>query len=402
MRVLFFISASGHGKGGHSHSLNMISRQIAKYAEVQIVAIGPGESKVLGSNPHFRKLIFSNGLPDPTLIAAIRKQVVEYKPDVIHCFDGKVYPVVSFCLKMSGMGSYPIVLSKCGGPNQASYSVAKHMVLFSRENQAYYKKLPRFRNANLHLIPNRVMNDIERREADVFRKKNDEFIIFKISRIGEYYRKTLTECIELARLLYARGERNFRLFIVGTIDEQHVYDEILGMIGDLPVSIVTDNQITIKAAAYLHYADAAICTGRGFMEACSLGIPVLAGSVNYSHPILVDEKNFDDFFFYNFSERAKLSEPGATDPIERIVDLMHNEGEQERYKAMTSKWFSEHFDIEKGAARYISVYEEAVSRKTPYYLKDNWRQLLATMRSFYLSSKKNERRANEPHHTNTK
>ena len=55
MKILFFISAVKHGKGGHSHSLNVISREIAKNAEVQICGIGAGRSYILEQNPYFKK-----------------------------------------------------------------------------------------------------------------------------------------------------------------------------------------------------------------------------------------------------------------------------------------------------------------------------------------------------------
>lgn len=390
MRILFFISASGHGKGGHSHSLNLISRKIADHAEVRIIALGPGKSKVLETNPHFHELIYSNGFPGPGVIKAVKKNVLDYNPDVIHCFDAKIYTVITLSLTIAGLKRYPVVLNKCGGPNLATYPVSKHLILFSKENEVYFSRLPRFKNTSIHLIPNRVMIDKDQRTSDIFTKKNGEFVIFKISRIGEYYRKTLTQCIELARQLWDRGERNFRLYLVGTIDEQKVYEDLQKMIGELPVTIVTDNSITIKAAAYLHYADAAICTGRGFMEACALGIPVLAGSVNHAHPIVVDNNNFNDFFFYNFSERAKVPVVPGEDQVQKLVNLIRDEQTRARFREMATNWFREHFDIEKGAARYMAVYETARKEPSAYYLKSNWRQLLSTLRSFHLSNKKIE------------
>ena len=390
MRILYFISASGHGKGGHSHSLNLVSRTMSKYAEVQIIAVGPGESKVLQQHPGFRELIYTNGIPNTKVIGSIRRNVKQFNPDVIHCFDDKIYTLVTFCLSISGLGSYPVVLNKCGGPNLASFPVASHLILFSKENEAFYAKRQRFKNTAIHLIPNRVMMDNDKRVSEHFIKKDGEFFLFKISRIAEYYRKTLTQCIELAQQLWNRGEKNFRLFLIGTIDQQQVYDDLQTMIGELPVTIITNPLVTIKASAYLHYADAAICTGRGFMEACSLGIPVLAGSVNHPHPILVDDKNFNDFFYYNFSERAKVPAVSGEDQVSRIIDVIRNPQNRKQYSDMASKWFTENFDIEKGVERYIDVYKQAIKEKPVYHLNSNWRQLFATLRSFHMSNKKLE------------
>lgn len=385
MRILFFISASVEGKGGHYHSLDMISTEMAKHVEVAIIGLGPGKSVVLQNNPHFRRLIYTDGLPTASVIRNVLQEVKSFRPDIIHCFDDKTYDFISYILALTGNSHYPILINRCGGANSPSYPVVKHMVLFMQENLEFYQKHPRFKDSKLYLIPNRVSPLLEKRESEIFRKKDNEFFLFRIGRIGKTYRKTLMDSIELAKRLKERGISNFTLFLIGTNDDPEIYRQIVELTKDLPVRIVTDDQVTSKASAYLHYADAAICTGRGFMEACSLGIPVLAGSVNHAVPVPVNPKNFHDFFYYNFSERAVLKEPVGGDMLDETIRIMLDPTVKAEYGRYASGFFEEYFDIGHAVEKYFAVYKEIAGRKVPYFIHKNLMNFLRTARFFRAS-----------------
>src|SRR5690349_18122392 len=130
MKILFFISAVGHGKGGHSNSLNVISHEIAKHHEVQICGVGPGRTLILEHNPYFNKIIYTNGIPDLGFLKEVTAVINDFKPDLVHCFDEKVYLVMTYALTLLRK-KLPVVLNKCGGPNIADFPLVKHLVLFS-------------------------------------------------------------------------------------------------------------------------------------------------------------------------------------------------------------------------------------------------------------------------------
>ena len=382
MRILFFISAAVEGKGGHYHSLDMISREIGRHADVSIIAIGPGWSKVIQNNPHFKELIYVDGFPGMSAIRNIKRNLDEIRPDVIHCFDDHSYNYISFIIALAGIRHYPLMLNRCGGPNSPTYTVARHMVMFMQENAEFYKKNPRFKQSTVYLIPNRVSPILDKKTSPIFEKKGNEFFIFRIGRINRKYQKTVMESIELARRLTEHGITGFRLFVIGTNDDAEVYREIMNRAAGLPVEVVTNEEVTVKASAFLHYADAAICTGRGFMEACSLGIPVLAGAVNVPVPVPVNPENFQDFFHYNFSERAVLTHGLEADNLKETIEIINNPAVSQKYGDYARDFFNEYFDMAKAVDKYFSIYNSIQNKKVPYFLKDNWMNFLRTCRFF--------------------
>lgn len=388
MKILYFISVAVEGKGGHYHSLDMISREISKHATTGIICIGPGTSPVIRNNPNYLQTIYSDGFPTPAVISTLTAAVKSFQPDIIHCFDDKVYDFVTYILAFTGKSKFPIMLNRCGGANAAAYPVSKHLVLFMQENYEFYRTQPRFSDTNVYLIPNRVSAIVDKRTSDIFRKNGDEFFLFRIGRINKTYRKTVLESIEVARRLQERGVQSFRLFLIGTNDDLSVYNEINELIKGLPVTIVTDEQVTAKASAYLHYADAAICTGRGFMEACSLGIPVLAGAVNTLVPVPVNPDNFNDFFYFNFSERAVLRNPSGKDPIDELVQIIQNPAVRQSYGDHAANFFAEYFDIGKAVEKYFGIYNSIAGKRVPYFLGRNIRNFLRTARFFRISKTK--------------
>jgi len=387
MKILFFISAAKYGKGGHSHSLNVLSREIAAYNEVQICGVGPGRTVVLEKNPYFNKTIYTNGIPDFRFLKDVKSVLNEFKPDIVHCFDEKVYLVITYAMTLLSK-RLPVVLNKCGGPNIPDFAVSKYLVLFSKENLEYYQSKSQFSKTNFSLIPNRAVADLEKRDTNVFDSSEGKVRIFRIGRIGKEYRKTINLSINLARTLKQRGIDNFHLYLIGTIDDEDVKKDIEKEIAGLPVSIVYDHDITVKASAFLHYADIAICTGRGFMEACSFAIPVLAGSIHYNIPIPVNEGNFESFFHYNFSERADVTASSESSVIEEIEQLIESKGKRVESGAMSRRFFDEYFNIKGASQKYQQVYEKAILSRPTYFLSANCIRFLKALKYYKLSAAK--------------
>ena len=84
------------------------------------------------------RLHLMNGNPDLKFLKELKSVINEFQPDVIHCFDDKVYLVTTYALTLLTK-RIPIVLNKCGGPNMPDYPIAQHLVMFSEENLQYYQ-----------------------------------------------------------------------------------------------------------------------------------------------------------------------------------------------------------------------------------------------------------------------
>lgn len=202
MRILFFITTNGNGRGGHYHSLNHISREIGKDNEVKIISIGSGENGVLNSNPYFVKHIFFNGLNFIKLKNEIDLLKKKFKPDIYHCFDSSSYNIIRLIISSK---NNKIILNKCGGPNSKHYPHANNIILFSSENYEWFKKNRKYKKASIYLIPNRVRKLKLDNSYFPFEKNKLDFIFVRICRIGHVYKKSIDNSISLIKHLIVNG-----------------------------------------------------------------------------------------------------------------------------------------------------------------------------------------------------
>lgn len=61
------------------------------------------------------------------------------------------------------------------------------------------------------------------------------------------------------------------------------------------------------------------------MEACSRGKIMLVPCANSNYPVLIDSKNFEQSFNYNFSERTEFSVDVVINNLNNIVNLLNNQ-----------------------------------------------------------------------------
>src|SRR5690554_5930469 len=154
MKILYLITARGHGSGGHFHSLNHISEAIAGKCEVKICTYGTGKSIVLEKNPYFKKHIPFKGYNFLNFYRSLKQVLIDYQPDAVHCFDIAAYNIFTLFI---GHNKYPIFLNKCGGPSpRYYYPLVQNLILFSQENYKWFIGQPKFKNSNIVVIPNRV------------------------------------------------------------------------------------------------------------------------------------------------------------------------------------------------------------------------------------------------------
>lgn len=385
MRVLYLISVLGHGRGGHFHSLNHISSGIGEEIEVGICSVGPGNSDIINNNPYFISHFDFNGLNLYELKSKLKRTIKKFNPEIIHCFDVGVYNI--FTLLFSN--KYKIVLNKCGGPNPIDYPFVQNLILFSEENKQWFINNPKFNKTQIEVIPNRVNKSLS--DNTLYHEKlpkEDAFCFVRIARIGIAYKKSIEESINLIDQLLKSNIKNVHLYIIGTIEDEGIANEIKIKISNLPITLLTESQYTKRASDLLYVADAVIATGRGIMEATVMGLPVLTPTVNSDIPILVNENNFEGFFRTNFSQRNIATEESLTNNYKNICSLIENIEFSQKMREFSSSIFKIKFDLATGTIKYLEFYNNTskIEQQNVSFLK-NIKFQLKTLLTFFKNAK---------------
>lgn len=383
MKILYFISVHGHGRGGHFHSLNHISQKIGENHKVKIISFGPGKSDIIQSNPHFLQHIDFDGLNFFKLRTIIKQETCIFKPDIFHCFDEGSYNIVRLIIPSN---KNILVLNKCGGPNPRHFPYVKNLILFSLENQEWFKKQNKFKNTNIHLIPNRVKALLPNEEFQPIEKKTGEFVFVRICRITAFYRKSIQDAINLVEYFHSKNIKNISLYIIGVVQDITTYNDFkenyLVKIGF--VKFFTDPAYTDEASKMIYLADAVIGTGRGLMEAASLGKPLLVINKNGEIPVLLNDSNFHEAFKSNFSERNVFHKLKENDNIKSVSQIINNKDSYNANSSFVLKSFEKYFSLEKAKEAYPKAYK--VSKTSKRKLISDLPFILRSILSFYRSS----------------
>lgn len=385
MKILFFISVHGHGRGGHFNSLHHIANKLSVEHQVGIVSIGPGHSSIIANNSNFLSHVDFNGINLLELKSKSDEIVKQFNPEIIHCFDVGCYNIVRLLYSTKKM---KIALNKCGGPNPKVFPYVKNLVLFSVENKQWFEKDKRYYDANIALIPNRV-SKIQTTPLDVL-KPDDYFSFVRIARIGKTYKKSIFDSIELIDALYKSNKKlKLKLFIIGVVECPEILSEILNnkYVKDGTVTILTEDKYTIGASKMLYLADSVIGTGRGIMEAASLGLPSLTIDSLSNSPTLITKDTFDDAFRTNFSERNVFSDLTKDKNLTEIETLVSDEEFYQKLSLYTRMIFEQYFDIDQAANRYTEFYESVTISEKKMLLHDAI-LISKTIYSFLKSSRK--------------
>lgn len=383
MKVLFVITTMGHGKGGHFHSLNHISQTLGEKMPVKIISIGPGRSDIIKQNPYFLKHIDISGTKIITFIKELKQVLSVFEPSIIHFFDISSYNVIRPIV--SG-NQYKFVVNKCGGPNPQDFPLVENLILFSEENKLWFKGKKRFRACEIYVIPNRT-TACELTINPKIQKDSISFCFVRIARIGKYYIKSIQDSINLVETLKDNHNLKVKLYIIGTIQDNEVYKDLMGFIENKPeVVLITDDEYTKEASKMLYLADAVIATGRGIMEATSLGLPVLTPASNSKFPILIKKSNFQNFFNTNFSERNLAESFDLKHNMVDIIQLVSNQNYYKENSNYSLLLFKENFDVIKGADKYINVYKNSLIKKNSFKRYSSWIIKLKSNYQFYIKS----------------
>lgn len=367
MKVLFVTSVQSHGSGGHFHSLNAISIVQSKKHEISIITIGRGQSEVLINNPFYLKHIEFYGWNLLSFRLKLTDVIQSVSPDVIHFFDIGSYNVLSV---LHVFGTKKIVVNKCGGPNPTRFPFVKNLIVFSEENYKWFSENKNFTNSNVYLIPNRVGRSVIQDEGTFhITKDSSVFNIVRICRIGQTYKKSIFDSLQLLNFYITNGIENVKLHIFGVVEDATVLESIelhvLCKAGF--VSVYTDSESTFNAARHLHLADAVVGTGRGLMEAAALGIPIFSIDANSNFPVLLFGKPFFSAFNTNFSERNVFEENILLDKQENALNLVLDEN----FRNVVCRFVKEQFDslflVDNAAVKYDGVYDRANFHDISYF-----------------------------------
>lgn len=356
MKILYFISVHGHGRGGHFHSLNHVVNNISLKHETGIISIGISESQIITNNKSFIKHINHNGINIIRLQRELKKIILDIKPDIIHFFDSNSYNICRPLISRQNK----IVLNKCGGPNIKFYPFAKNLIVFSQENYDFFKNKKKYQNSQIYLISNRVQKIFLNPYVSNIKKNTDLFNFVRICRISEQYKKSILNSINLIKYLTKKGSSHTHLFIIGIIEDNFTFKEILKYSNKIKnITFLTENEFTQEASKMLYLADAVIGTGRGFMEAASLQIPLLTLNSLDDYPVLIDQETYCDAFKTNFSERNKFHNFDKEKNLSKIIKMISDNEYRKQLSDFSYNIFSNYFDAELICEKYTEAYNQA-------------------------------------------
>ncbi|WP_272666343.1 hypothetical protein [Providencia sp. PROV174] len=378
MKVFKFISTLGHGRGGHFYDITAISEALDNEGiDITIIEIGIKKSPVIEKSSINHLFIYFNGFNFFSLIRKLVKLTKKEKPNVINSYDLISYSISRI---ISILTNTKIVLSKCGGPNPVKkeyFPKLTSIITFSKENYLFFSKNKKIKGITLAPARStRVCIDDE--YVNIIKKEADsDFNFIRISRIDEHYRELFFQSLNLVNKLFELGY-NVSLILIGVIQSKSLFNEIKAKdVHNLIVWFTTDN-FTINSSRLLTSASICIGTGRGVMEASSLGLPILIPVREQKYPVLINDTNIDYFFDMNFSPRINLPEYNENLVINDIISLIENKEYYYDCENFSSSLFKNYFDVKNSIPPLISHYEKLSTKET--YLADTILHLLITIR----------------------
>jgi glycosyltransferase involved in cell wall biosynthesis len=362
MKIIFFTSILKHGNGGHHYDLLEISSELAKKNRIGIIVLGSGNEELFLQSPYFIKKIPFNGLNLLHAKRSIQKIIDKFNADIYHCFDEVSYNVIRLLISSK---NYKLIVNKCGGPNPERFTYPRvlNLILFSEENLKWFKKQQKYQVSKTHLIPNRVKAVSPKKNFYPIKKKSGQFVFMRICRISLSYRKSILDSMRLVQMLNSINIPNVKLYIIGVVEDSGLFRKLKlhHLVQKGGTIFHTEPVYTKEASKMLYLADAVIGTGRGLMEAASLGKPILTINAKDNIPVLLDKTNFRGAFKTNFSERNEFTNYSRNENIKNIKRLVKDGGYYAEMSKFSKETFQEYFNIDKVLEAYPTVYRKAIT-----------------------------------------
>lgn len=350
MKIAYFISSWGHGRGGHFYSLRTI--RDAMPVDSLVVNIGSLASPVFEGLSNVRFFDVSS-----CYISRIREASRHLKEESVthlHSFDVDSYYFASILSALCGL---PVIHTKPGGPApRRYYPFVNYLSVFSGEDYEYFGQRHFSGLRKLELIPNRLSSFIydEAMISKIRQMAAGRKVLLRIARISHFHKKSIFQTLALASELQAKGIRIIPI-IIGAIQDPDVHRVLVLEVEKVGGLLLTEDVYTINAKRLLPCADYVVGTGRSFMEAAFARAVLLSPTENGSFPILVDEHNYDDFKFSNFSGRGiSVVDNGV---IQSISSMVSDSSCREGYLRFVDRICAEDFEVGGGREQYLNLYK---------------------------------------------
>lgn len=358
MRIGYIIYVTEPGRGGHYYSLRSTVREVQKEADVFILSIGAKPSPIY--NEFGEQYIHINDVGLFKTLKKISTLIKSENLDVIHAFDPKAF---LFARLVSIKHSVPLLLTRCGGPNpKPYYPLHSNIVLYSLENLEYFQNKKKFKDSELTFIPNRIDSsqlivDHERVKKLQEVLNTNSYICLRISRIGKTYEKSILQGIKLVQRL-AENNVSIKFVCIGVVEDESVYKRLRNNASE-DVFFFTEEYYHLNASQLIDVADLVIGTGRSFMEAALLNKKMIIPTSNTTLPELIDDKNYLDAFYVNFSQRYESSKTDDVILREYLDAFASNKKIEKGLSSRYKKDFSAEYIYQK----HFLLYKKAVPAK---------------------------------------
>ena len=360
MKIAFVIScinSKSEGGGGHYYSLLETAYQLGKEHQVLIISIGDVKPKAY-NNISLDYVHFDYQNKVLGTYQKLKNIIKDESVDLIHAFDKISYFWVRL---VSWREKLPSCLTICGGKNLKYYPLANDIILFSKENQAYFSSNKKYEHSRIYLVPNRLKefsSDKIRIEKilKTLNEKKDWFKFLRIVRIGDYYHKSSLQLINLVKRLNEDNIKCCAIFI-GSIEDESFFKKLKDeSSGD--VFFFTENYFNTNAKELISLSDAVLGTGRSFMEASSKGKILLTPS-QFNIPALITENNFEEAFYYNFSERVVYDNYDENKNYSMIKEVILDQKKSNSLEQLSLKLFASYFNSEALLSVVGKIYKDA-------------------------------------------
>ncbi|MCQ4306542.1 hypothetical protein NA645_00900 [Pseudomonas stutzeri] len=355
---------SNTGHGGHYYSLREMFQAINRSEASAIFSLGQNSPPALdgvAGHVHIETgLIFQ--------FSAIKKILFllnsfEEAVTVVHAYDSNVAyvgEILAYFLKC------PFVLTKCGGGKpRFFYPRTSSLVVFHEADYAYFNR--KFPRSEIKLIANRVSRvcyDEARANGLFGEKKKLSFV--RICRIGKAYKESIIQAMNLTTFLNDNG-LDCQLKVIGFVEDAEIYEHL---INNAPpnVDFYITAAATKNASRLLGYFDVVLGSGRGAMEALSLGKIVLFSIKGEKFPCLYNEFTSSYAEIENFSSRVLIPHEldAYRDPSYLLTYLRSSDSLHSLQKFALDS-FSKKFDVDVGASKLMEFYS-TLSRSSFLYL----------------------------------
>lgn len=365
MNILYIIYNGGTGVGGHHHSLYNVVDIMSRTKNVFIFSIGNSVPKLVSKHPAYIKNLHFGSFSDLSKTNKyIYQFTVEKNIDIIHCFDGNSFNIIYPLLRRIKI---PVVLSKCGGPNSKNkiWQIPDSIVLQSQENYNWFESNIYYTGCNKYLIPNRLVHFTPNKKIAGDEVKSNNITFVRINRIGERYKKTMIQSINLMNSINPMYK--VELIIIGVIEDIEVFEEIkkYAVSQNIVIKFITDQKRVYDAKNFLYLADYVIGTGRSLMEAMSLSIPVFTPVSGSKLPVFVSTSNFENLLMTNFSERNTISEHEQNHAYNEFLRTLESPDYYNSKKEEIRTLYKKYLDINGAIEKYSIVYDETIKFKKP-------------------------------------